>query len=434
MAFSMATINNMLSVFNKMRWRRSTWGWIFYDWANSAFATVVIAGFFPIFFRDYWAVGLDDAEVTLILGIANSSSGILLMLAAPVIGFVADNYSVKKPALILCAAIGALSTIAFVLVGEGHWLVAIVCYTLAVFMFMAGNVFYDALLMDVSRPADYNQVSAAGFALGYLGGGLVLAASVLAVWQGGAEKILSGFVAVGIWWLVFTIPLMLWVRERRKQTSKAVSFTAPLRLFRKQPAVAWFLVAYWLYIDAVDTVIRMAVNYGQVIGFQVKELIFALLLVQLIGFPATILYGHLADYLGTRAMIIVGVVAYIIICIVGASLESIAGFYFLVVLIALVQGGLQAQSRSFYARLVPAEHAAQFFGIYNMLGKFAVVFGPLLMSGIGYLSDSPRVGLLSLTILLVLSLIILISRVPPQASSGQSNTIGLDKAHPSKKQ
>lgn len=411
-----------------MRWNRAIWGWAFYDWANSAFATVVIAGFFPIFFRTHWAIGLSDAEVTLILGIANSLSGVLLMLSAPIMGFVADNHLAKKSALVICAGLGALSTIVFVFIGEGHWQIAITCYTIAVFMFMASNVFYDALLTDVSQPIDYNRVSAIGFALGYLGGGLVLAASVWAVWQGGINKIDSSFVVVGIWWLVFTIPLMLWVREKHRQTEKAVSFTTPLRLFKKQPVIAWFLLAYWLYIDAVDTVIRMAVNYGQVIGFEVKELLLALLLVQFIGFPATILYGRLADYLGTRAMILAGVIIYIAICILGALVESIVGFYFLVVLIALVQGGLQAQSRSFYASLVPLNHVAQFFGIYNMLGKFAVVFGPLLLSGTGYLSNNPRVGLLSLTVLLVLSLIVLITKVP----SNQSNVSGSDNARPSK--
>ena len=181
---------------------------------------------------------------------------------------------------------------------------------------------------------------------------------------------------------------------------------------RTQPAIAWFLLAYWLYIDAVDTVIRIAVHYGQVIGFSTNDLLAALLLVQFIAFPATLVYGRLAERLGAHFMIVVGIVIYIVICIWGALLESISGFYFLVVLIALAQGGLQAQSRAFYAELVPKKHAAQFFGIYNMLGKFAVVLGPLLFGATTHIGDNPRLGLLSLIFMLVPGLIIFLMRVP----------------------
>ena len=177
------------------------------------------------------------------------------------------------------------------------------------------------------------------------------------------------------------------------------------------------MLAYWLYIDAVDTVIRIAVHYGQVIGFSTNDLLAALLLVQFIAFPATLIYGRLAERLGAHFMIVVGILIYIVICIWGALLESISGFYFLVVLIALAQGGLQAQSRAFYAELVPKKHAAQFFGIYNMLGKFAVVLGPLLFGTATHISDNPRLGLLSLIFMLALGLIIFLIKVPRQLAN-----------------
>ena len=395
---------------------KATLSWALYDWANSAFATVVLAGFFPILFKDYWGNQLEDTQISLLLGIAASLSGLLLVLAAPVIGYLADLKAVKKPYLAICVFIGSLATIAFAFINEGAWQAAIVCYVLSVFMFMAGNVFYDALLVSVTSPAYYNRISSAGFALGYLGGGIALIVSVLVIWQSGIDKMQDTFAGIGIWWLLFSIPLFLFVSEKYKRNSPSFGFLKPLKLLRAQPAIAWFLLAYWLYIDAVDTVIRIAVHYGQVIGFSTNDLLAALLLVQFIAFPATLIYGRLAERLGAHLMIVIGIVIYIVICIWGALLESISGFYFLVVLIALVQGGLQAQSRAFYADLVPKKHAAQFFGIYNMLGKFAVVLGPLLFGTATHLSDNPRLGLLSLIFMLVLGLIIFVWRVPRKLS------------------
>ncbi len=395
---------------------KATLSWALYDWANSAFATVVLAGFFPILFKDYWGNQLEDTQISLLLGIAASLSGLLLVLAAPVIGYLADLKAVKKPYLAICVFIGSLATIAFAFINEGAWQAAIVCYVLSVFMFMAGNVFYDALLVSVASPAYYNRISSTGFALGYLGGGIALIVSVLVIWQSGIDKMQDTFAGIGIWWLLFSIPLFLFVSEKYKRNSPSFGFLKPLKLLRTQPAIAWFLLAYWLYIDAVDTVIRIAVHYGQVIGFSTNDLLAALLLVQFIAFPATLIYGRLAERLGAHLMIVIGIVIYIVICIWGALLESISGFYFLVVLIALVQGGLQAQSRAFYADLVPKKHAAQFFGIYNMLGKFAVVLGPLLFGTATHLSDNPRLGLLSLIFMLVLGLIIFVWRVPRKLS------------------
>ena len=405
-------MHNILIPLANKGWNKATLSWALYDWANSAFATVVLAGFFPILFRDYWGNELSDTQISLFLGIAASFSGLLLILAAPVIGYLADLKAAKKSYLAICIFIASIATIAFAAIGEGAWQQAIVCYVVSVFMFMAGNVFYDAMLVNITSPAYYNRISSTGFALGYLGGGIALVISVLIIWQGGIEKMQNTFAGVGIWWLLFSIPLFLWVKEKHKHQLSTGSFLKPLKLLRTQPALAWFLLAYWLYIDAVDTVIRIAVHYGQVIGFSTNDLLAALLLVQFIAFPATLVYGHLAERLGSHFMIVIGIVIYIIICIWGALLESISGFYFLVVLIALVQGGLQAQSRAFYAKLVPEKHAAQFFGIYNMLGKFAVVLGPLLFGTATHISNNPRLGLLSLIFMLVLGLIIFLTRVP----------------------
>ena len=196
---------------------KTTLSWALYDWANSAFATVVLAGFFPILFKDYWGNQLADTRISLILGIAASLSGLLLVLAAPVIGYLADLKAVKKPYLALCIVIGSVATIAFAFIGEGAWQTAIVCYVLSVFMFMAGNVFYDALLVNVTSPTYYNRISSAGFALGYLGGGIALILSVLVIWQSGIEKMQDTFAGIGLWWLLFSIPLFI-MGKRETQT------------------------------------------------------------------------------------------------------------------------------------------------------------------------------------------------------------------------
>lgn len=403
---------------------KATLSWALYDWANSAFATVVMAGFFPILFRDHWGSQLSDTRISLLLGIASSLSGLLLILAAPIIGYIADLKAAKKSYLTICILIASAATIAFVLIGEGNWQAAMACYVLAVFMFMAGNIFYDAMLVNIVAPSYYNRISSVGFALGYLGGGIALAVCVLVIWQSGFQNALAiakdTFAGVGIWWLLFSIPLFLWVKEKHKRQTSSFGFLKPLKLLRTQPALVWFLLAYWLYIDAVDTVIRIAVHYGQVIGFSIGDLLAALLLVQFIAFPATLVYGRLAERLGTHFMIVIGIVVYIVICIWGAKLEALSDFYVLVVLIALVQGGLQAQSRAFYAELVPEKHAAQFFGIYNMLGKFAVVLGPLLFGTATHFSDNPRLGLASLTLMLGLGLVIFLIKVPRKFAASAS--------------
>lgn len=397
--------------------------WAFYDWANSAFAVVVIAGIFPIFYRDYWARGLPDDEITLSLGVANSLSSLLLIVSAPLLGAIADAVGVRKRLLMACAVLSALATAGFAFVAQGAWVGAAAFYVFGVFLFMLGNVFYDALLVDVTEPRWFDRVSSLGFALGYLGGGIALAFCVWMIVRAGdfgfgdeSGAIRASFVLVGVWWVVFSVPLLLRVRERRGARGSVRAgigrFLETLRLLRRHPSLAWFLLAYWLYIDGVDTVIRMAANYGQVLGFGVHDLMVALLLVQFIGFPATLVYGRLAERFGARRLIMAGVLVYLVICVWGALLQTAAGFYALVVLIGLTQGGIQAQSRSFYARLAPPQHSAQLFGVYNLLGKFAALVGPLILGVVGSVSGSPRLGLLSVGVLFIAGLAVLITRVP----------------------
>lgn len=388
-----------------------------YDWANSAFATIVIAGFFPLFFKEYWNTGVAVTESTFRLGLANSLASLLIVLMAPVLGAVADYLGRRKGMLLLFAAFGIVMTSGLYMVGEGQWLLAALLYGLALIGFSGSNIFYDSLLPFVSDREEVDKTSALGFSLGYLGGGLLLALSVLMSRYPGtfgladtAAAVQLSFVLVAIWWLVFSIPLILYVREPRNHPHEvtvkvfSVGFKRiweTLHEIRKLRNTWIFLLAYWLYIDGVDTIVRMAVDYGLSLGFDKQGLILALLITQFTGFPAALLFGQFGSRYGPRAGIYVALLVYVMVTVWGAMMESVWEFYVLAFSIGLAQGGIQSLSRSMYARMIPAGRTAEFFGFYNMMGKFAAILGPLLMGMVGAMTVNPRAGILSLLVLFV---------------------------------
>ncbi|WML91398.1 MFS transporter [Thiothrix lacustris] len=396
---------------------RQRWAWAFYDWANSAFITTVMVAFFPIFFRKYWANGLPSEDITLHLGTANALASVSIMLLAPFLGTVADQGGIKKPMMAAFVTLGVCATLGLTLVGESQWQWAMFAFVLAVVGFLGANIFYDSLLVDVAEEKDFNRVSALGYALGYLGGGLLFAVCVLLTlkpeWFGLVDKTAAVRWAFGItaaWWALFSIPLWLWVRERAPAQAVRPSLPVLLRqsvgqlrdTFRhiRQLRVVWlFLLAYWFYIDGVDTVILMSVDYGKALGFADDSLITALLITQFIAFPAALVFGWVGNQWGAKRGILAGLAGYVLITIMASRMENAQEFYLLAGSVGLVQGGVQALSRSLYASLIPAEQAAEFFGFYNMLGKFAAVLGPLLVGWVGVLTGSPRLGLLAVLLL-----------------------------------
>lgn len=404
---------------------RQRWAWAFYDWANSAFITTVMVAFFPIFFRKYWANGLPSEEITLHLGTANALASLSIMLLAPFLGTVADQGGIKKPMMAVFVALGVCATLGLTLVGESQWQWAMFGFVLAVIGFLGANIFYDSLLVDVAEEKDFNRVSALGYALGYLGGGLLFALCVMLTlkpdWFGLADKTAAVRWAFGItagWWAVFSIPLWLWVRERAPAQSTQLGFVALLRQslgqllntfqhIRQLRMVGLFLLAYWFYIDGVDTVILMSVDYGKALGFADDSLITALLITQFIAFPAALVFGWLGNKLGAKRGILIGLAGYVLITLLAVRMDSAQEFYLLAGAVGLVQGGVQALSRSLYASLIPQDQAAEFFGFYNMLGKFAAVLGPLLVGWVGVLTGSPRLGLLAVLILFGLGALLL---------------------------
>lgn len=398
-----------------MNQQRAKFGWAMYDWANSAFATVVMAGFFPVFFKEYWNVGLAPVESTFRLGVANSVASLMIVLLAPLLGAVADCMGKRKAMLFLFAFLGMAMTASLYLVGEGHWLLASCLYVAALTGFSGSNIFYDSLLPFVSTNDELDQTSALGFSLGYLGGGLLLALNVAMTlypeWFGltdASAAVRVSFLIVAVWWLVFSLPLLLLVHEPDtggSSVNMAVfrqgfsRLWATLHEVRKLRNVWMFLIAYWLYIDGVDTIVRMAVDYGLSLGFDQKNLIMALLITQFTGFPSALVFGWLGSRYGPRIGIFIGLGIYVIVTIRASVMTDASEFYLLAFAIGLAQGGVQALSRSMYARMIPVGRTAEFFGFYNVLGKFAAIIGPVLMGWVGAISGSSRVGILSLLLL-----------------------------------
>lgn len=406
--------------------RRNQIAWAFYDWGNSAFATTVMAGFFPIFFAQYWAGDLAAGERTYWLGWASSISSIVVMLIAPLLGGLADRHGLKKRFLFFTTLLGSISTAALFFVVKGNWPVALALFTLGSIGFFAGTSFYDSLIVSVAKAQEMDRVSALGYGLGYLGGGLLFALNVY-MFQSpssfgladGAQAVLWSFLMVGVWWVLFALPLFRWVPEIAGASGGGSDWAELKSTFRevlRNKPVWMFLLAYWLYIDGVDTIIRMAVDYGIKLGFEPGALIKALLLVQFIGFPAAVAYGWLADRFGTKQMIYVALAAYAGVTCWAYTLQTEAQFYWMAAAIGLVQGGVQSLSRSYYAKLIPPDRAGQFFGFYNMLGKFAAVLGPLAVGFTAALfPDNQRLSILSLLPFFVFGALLL-SRVRPAST------------------
>lgn len=419
--------------------RRSTiWGWAMYDWANSAFATVVLAGFFPLLFQDFWNAGVAPETANLRLGWANGAASLVIALSAPLIGALADAAGARKRLLFVFALLGMIATALLSTVPGGAWLAAALLFVCAAVGFMGADLFYDALLPSVAPREKWHSVSGLGFGLGYLGGGLMYLGCVVAAlkpelfgFADSTRAALASFSATALWWAVFSLPLLLLVPEPpatrggdgpawRAGFSQVFNTLKSLRQYR---VVLIFLVAYWLYIDGVGTVIRMAVAYGRALGFEREHLILALLLVQFVGFPAAIAFGYLGERIGPRTGITMGLAVYILVCIWGAFIRAPWEFFAIAVLIGLVQGGVQALSRSLYARLIPAQRSGEFFGFYNLMGKFAAFIGPPLFGLFGVWFGDVRYSMLALILLFVAGGLLL-WRVPKAALDEAGNSPG----------
>ena len=412
--------------------RKQVIGWAMCDWANSAFATTVMAGFFPLYFKQYWNAGIPATESTFRLGLANGIASFLIAILAPIVGAVADKGGARIKLLALFTVLGAAMTVGLYWVAQGDWIMAAILYIAASLGFWHGNQFYDSLLTDVAEERDYDLVSGYGYALGYLGGGLLFLINVLMVTQpamfgipDASTGVRLSFITVGIWWVVFTIPA-LFIKERRVETplpfGRAIGaglreLASTIRHLRGDRTLLWFLLAYWFYIDGVNTIVKMAVDYGLSLGLKQDALISALLLVQFIGFPAALAFGWLGKRIGPRAGIFIGIAAYAAASIYAYFLKTEADFFGLAIVIGLVQGGVQSLSRSLYGRLVPPGKAGEFFGIYNLMGKASSILGPLLTGIVAVTTHDSRLAIVSVAILFIIGAVFL-ARVQVHQDAG----------------
>jgi len=403
---------------------KSAWSWALYDWANSAFATTVMAGFFPIFFKSYWASDLSDAESTFAIGSVNSLVGLLIAFSAPILGAFADAGDSKRKFLFSFIFLGIIATGYLFFIPESSWKLAVIFYGIGVIGFSGGNIFYDSLLVTVSKEKERNRVSALGFSLGYLGGGILFLLNVVMFlypsWFGlenQIEAVLWSFMSVALWWFVFSLPIYLKVKEPIQNIDRKPIYTVITEAFtnllntarsiKKYKSAVIFLLAYFLYMDGVDTIIRMATSYGSDIGLSATSMIQALLLTQFIGFPATLIFGYYADKFGYKYSLSFAIIVYIFVVLFSAQMDTAVEFYLVASVVGLVQGGVQAISRSFFSTLIPENKAAEFFGFYNFIGKSSVFIGPFMVSGVALLTESPNLGILSLLILFIPGLILL---------------------------
>jgi len=417
-----------------MRWwaRRPVLGWALYDWANSAFSLTVVTAFVPVMLAEHWSQGVESTVTTFRLGVANGTASAIVAVLSPLIGAFADRFGRRKGILMLFASLAIVSTGSLSFVAQGQWQIAVTCFVCATVGFAASNSVYDSLLVDVAPDTHYDEVSAYGFALGYLGGAILFAVNVFMVSSPATfglaspiDAIRASFIMVAIWWAVFSVPMLLWVEEHphrgagRRISQTIARLAQTVGEIVRNRNLLLFLLAYWLYIDGVYTIIKMAVDYGLSQGLSMQHLVQAILLTNFVGFPAALLFGWLGRRIGAKRGLYIAIVIYTFVTTAAVFLKTVAEFYVLAISIGLVQGGVQSLSRSLYARMIPPVQRSEYFGFYNMLGKFSAILGPTMAGVIALLAGSQRLAILSILILFVGGLALL-TRVNP---SGHAATV-----------
>lgn len=402
--------------------------WIFYDWANSAYSVVITASILPIFFKTMAkAGGINPNMADSYWGYANSAATLIVAILAPILGAIGDYRGKKMQLFRFFFIIGVLSTAALSFTDQ--WALILIIYMITIVGFSAANLFYDAFLIDVTSAERMDLVSTYGFALGYIGGstipfiisiGLILFGSKIGIGSSLAVKI--SFMLTAVWWTVFAVPMLKNVKQLYYiESEENIIGKSFLRLYKtfmnikEYKSVFIFLLAYFFYIDGVNTIIRMATVYGDSVGVGSNSLLLALLMTQIVAFPFAIIYGKLAKKVGTRNMLLIGIVMYIIICFVAYNMKSAVEFWILAFLVATSQGGIQALSRSYFGKMIPKEKANEFFGFYDIFGKFAAIMGPALYAFFSQITGQSRYGVLSVMLLFIVGGGIMLFAVPRDA-------------------
>ncbi|WP_099221242.1 MFS transporter [Listeria costaricensis] len=397
-----------------MKMTKQEKSWIMQDWANSAYSIMITTAILPIYFKGIaHNAGLSDQMSTAYLGYANSIGTLLISLLAPILGTIADYRFFKKRFFSLFTWLGILTTISFAFVPSDGWLLLLILYACSLIGFAGANIFYDAFLIDITTNARMDMISSAGYAFGYLGSSIpfilfiiLQATGILPVSQ--VTLVNIGFLMTALWWMLFTLPFWKNVQQihyiepepRPVRTSFKRLFHT-IRHIGAHKNIILFLIAYFFYIDGVDTIFRMATSYGIDLGISETTLIVILLVTQLIAFPSTILYGRLAQRFQTKPLILVAICTYIIICIYAVFMKSTLDFWLLAVLVGTSQGGIQALSRSYFGKIIPKKRANEFYGFYNIFGKFSAIMGPALLGIITQITGKTQLGVASLIVLFI---------------------------------
>ncbi|MGC9359957.1 MAG: MFS transporter [Anaerolineae bacterium] len=399
--------------------RRAVRAWCLYDWANSAFATTIMAVVLPTFYSSVAASDLPPARATSYWGYTNSIAMLMVAFAAPVLGAIADHTGSKKRMLGFFASVGVLATALLYLVSTGDWLLASFLYVFGRIGFSGSNVFYDALLPHVAKPDEIDQVSAQGYAWGYVGGGILLAVNLAWIlypstfgFADGEMATRIAFVSVALWWGLFSIPLFRRVSEPAAPSQPSgskhylrIAFNRLRYTFqhvRQYGELLKFLIAYWFYNDGIGTIITMAAIYGAELGISNEHLIGAILMVQFVAAPFAFLFGWLAKRFGTKNSILLGLVIYACIAVAGYFVTSTLHFWVLAFAVATVQGGSQALSRSLFGAMSPNSRSAEFFGFYDISSKFSGIVGPAIFGFVGAAMGSSRYAILALVTLFII--------------------------------
>lgn len=400
---------------------------MFYDWANSAYSIIITTAVFPLFFKAVATdAGISDVHSTAYLGYTIAIATFILAMLSPILGTIADYKGLKKRFFAFFFAIGVGSTAMMALVPGDNWLTFLILYTITAVGFAGANIFYDAFLVDVSKEEKMHDVSSRGYGLGYIGSCIPFLISIAIIFLaqmdiipisfGAASKI--AFLITALWWGLFTIPLFKHVKQRyyieRVPNPISTSFKRLSHTFkeiRQYRPLFLFLLAYFFYIDGVGTIIKMSTAYGSDLGISATDLLIVLFVTQIVAAPFSILYGRLAQRFTGKKMLYVGICVYIIVCIYAFFLRTTFDFWILAMLVATSQGGIQALSRSYFAKLIPKHKSNEFFGFYNVFGKFAAIMGPLLLGITAQLTGNTNAGVFSLVILFIIG-IVLLAMVP----------------------
>lgn len=393
--------------------KRAITAWTFYDWANSAFATTIMAAVLPVYFASVAAKTLPGNQATVIWAYTTSISLLLAAIISPILGAMADFSGSKKRYLTYFVLLGVAGTALLYFVRTGDWLMAALFFIFGDIGFAGSIVFYDSLLPHIAHPDEIDQVSSRGYAMGYLGGGILLAINLAMIMLAPKEltELMTrlSFLSVALWWLIFTIPLWRVIKEPPRRVLAGESHFNPVQASFKRLAVTFreitqyrelfkFLLAFWLYNDGIGTIIKMATIYGSEIGIGQTTLIGTLLMVQFIGIPFSFLFGWLAKKIGAKKSIYISLVVYTAICVFGYFMTQEWQFWALGVAVATVQGGSQALSRSMFARMVPKSKSAEFFGFFSVSEKFAGIAGPFIFGLVGSLVGHSRLSIVSLIV------------------------------------